>query len=180
MSDAWFDVVTVVGSKYYRMRERLNITIFVSNECLSNRSLTLQSPKVWFVHDHEHIEEDTSSTVRARIIHYNDMVSKETLHNWKQRADATHGTSPQSASKNFYDVGPTDVGYWTCTPGSFAVTTPRPTAEGFYVLEGVFFLTNHADGNTQRCVAGDTVVLPKGWTGEWNVVETVQKLWVEV
>ncbi|KAL3919901.1 MAG: hypothetical protein SGILL_003520 [Bacillariaceae sp.] len=136
--------------------------------------------KVWFVHDHENIEEDMSSTVQARIIHYNDLVASHTLENWKLRQDATHGTRPQSASKNFYDVGPTDVGYWICTPGSFAKTTPSAAAEGFYVLEGVFFLTNHADGSTQKCVAGDTVVLPKGWTGEWNIVETVQKLWVEV
>jgi uncharacterized cupin superfamily protein len=108
------------------------------------------------------------------------MVTSHNLSPWKQRTDATHGTSPQYASKTFYEIGPTDVGYWICTPGSFSVTTPRSTSEGFHVLEGVFFLTNYADGTTQKCVAGDTVVLPKGWTGEWDVIETVQKLWVEV
>jgi uncharacterized cupin superfamily protein len=45
------------------------------------------------------------------------------------------------------------------------------------VLEGVFFLTN-ADGIARRCVVGDTVVLPKGWTGKWDVIETVKKLWM--
>jgi len=47
------------------------------------------------------------------------------------------------------------------------------------VLEGVFFLTN-TDGTARRCVAGDTVVLPKGWAGMWDVIETVKKVWVDI
>lgn len=94
------------------------------------------------------------------------------------RSDATHSTSPQSTSKTIYEIGPTDVGYWTCTPGSFS--TVKQSTECFHLLEGLFFLTNHADGTTQRCVAGDTVILPKGWSGDFDIVETVKKLWVEV
>ena len=51
--------------------------------------------------------------------------------------------------------------------------------EAFFVAEGTFFLTN-ADGSARRCVEGDTVVLPVGWSGMWDVVEPVRKVWVEV
>ncbi len=132
------------------------------------------------MHDHNRIEEDTSTTIRVRIIHYHDLVASHSMSPLVLRQDASHGSSPQSTSKSIYHVGQTKAGYWTCTPGSFAVTTPRPTTECFHVLEGVFFLTNMVDGTSRRCVAGDTVVLPKGWTGHWDIVEAVQKLWVEV
>jgi uncharacterized cupin superfamily protein len=45
-------------------------------------------------------------------------------------------------------------------------------------VDGLFFLTN-ADGSARRCVAGDTVVLPKGWSGTWDILEPVTKVWVE-
>jgi uncharacterized cupin superfamily protein len=47
------------------------------------------------------------------------------------------------------------------------------------MLEGVVFVSN-ADGSAQRCVAGDTVVLPRGWCGRLDVMETVRKLRVVV
>ena len=35
------------------------------------------------------------------------------------------------------------------------------------------------DGSARKCTSGDTVVLPKGWAGEWNIIEPVRKVWVE-
>ena len=61
-------------------------------------------------------------------------------------------------------------------PGSFPVKE-RSTTEAFHVLEGVAFLTN-SDGSARRCTAGDTVVLPVGWSGSWDVIESVKKVWV--
>ncbi len=131
--------------------------------------------KVWFVHEHPHIEE-SSQPIRVRIVPY-QMASPQYLVHKGVRPDATHG-SPSTSSSVLYDAGPTEVGFWRCTPGSFPCKS-RSTTECFHVLEGVFFLTN-ADGTAQRCQAGDTVVLPKGWSGHWDVIETVKKLWVVV
>ena len=86
--------------------------------------------------------------------------------------------APAHAASTIYNVGPTRVGTLTCAPGSFAVA-PRTTAEFFFVVDGVFFLTN-VDGSARRCSAGDTVVLPEGWAGEWTIIEPVTKAWVEV
>ena len=121
--------------------------------------------KVWFVHDHPRVEE-TSSPIRAVITPYSNLVIAP--------GGSSSGVAPSTASRTIYDVGPTEVGCLTCTPGSFPVFDLSKT-EGFHVLEGVFFLTS-ADGTARRCVAGDTVVLPKGWTGHWDVVETVRSL----
>jgi uncharacterized cupin superfamily protein len=130
--------------------------------------------KVWFVHDHPKIEEK-SNPIRAIITHYSNLNSN--LSPPTVRAGVDHG-SPTTASKMIYKVGPTQVGYWTCTPGSFPVLDIA-TNECFHMLEGVCFITNE-DGSACRCAAGDTVVLPKGWSGHYDVIETVKQIWVVV
>ena len=130
--------------------------------------------KVWVVHDHPDM--DAATPIRAEIVPLDSFAPAE-LTQQGVRKDAELG-SPTSASRKVYEVGTTNVGYWTCTAGSWQ-TVKRPTTECFHVLEGVFFLTN-ADGSARRCVAGDTVVLPKGWSGYWDIIETVKKIWVVV
>lgn len=131
--------------------------------------------KVWVVHDHPNIEE-TANPIRA-VITPLDSFADHNLAPLGVRSDAIHG-SPSVAKRVVYHVGSTEVAGLSCTPGSFPVIN-QPKTNAFHVLEGVFFLTN-ADGSARRCVAGDTVVLPKGWTGHWDVIEPVKKLWVEV
>lgn len=132
--------------------------------------------KVWFVHDHPNIEH-REYPIRCMIANYRTF-APQYLEPQGVRPDAIHG-SPSTSSQTIYDIGPTKVGVWTCTPGSFPVHN-RPTTECFHVLEGVFFLTNASDGTARRCVAGDTVILPKGWSGYWDVIEPTKKLWVVV
>ena len=45
--------------------------------------------------------------------------------------------------------------------------------EVLFVLEGAAFVTN-VDGSAIRCLAGDTVVLPEGWSGRWDVIESLK------
>lgn len=130
--------------------------------------------KVWFVHDHPHIEFPPNQVIRVSVFNYRDF-APENLDENGPRSDAIHG-SPLTAGRKLFNVGPTEVGVWICTPGSFPVSNRQET-ECFHVLEGVFFLTN-ADGSAQRCGPGDTVILPKGWSGYWDVIETVKKVWV--
>ena len=37
-----------------------------------------------------------------------------------------------------------------------------------------------ADGDPVELVEGDVFVLPKGWSGRWDITETVRKLFVTV
>ncbi len=127
--------------------------------------------KVWAVVDHPDVE----GTTKAIIKQYN----KFSPHNLtSQGFKASASTGAMVSSKTFLDNGYMGVGAWTCTPGSFPVSNPG-TSEAFHILEGVFFLTN-ADGSAQKCQAGDTVLLPKGWSGHWDIIETVKKVWVVV
>jgi uncharacterized cupin superfamily protein len=132
--------------------------------------------KVWFVHDHPNIEVPCQP-IRAQIANYHTYAPKY-MESQGVRVDAIHG-SPSTTSQTLFDVGPTAVGVWTCTPGSFPVIN-RATTECFHVLEGVFFLTNAEGYTARRCVAGDTVILPQGWSGYWDVIEPVKKLWCVV
>lgn len=132
--------------------------------------------KVWFVHEHPNIEV-TSYPIRVVVTPYSSLAEPYDCPIGK-RTFVTTG-APTTASSKIYNVGPTAVGWWTCAPGSFLINGMAAT-ESFHVLEGVFFLTNAEDGTARRCVAGDTVVLPKGWKGHFDVIETVKKLWVVV
>ena len=131
--------------------------------------------KVWLVHDHPDVPGAADGIVRAVVAPvqwFRDVAPEST-----RVAEGALHAAPAHAAHTLYDVGPTRVGFVVCAPGSFEVA-PRPAAEAFFVVEGVFFLTN-PDGSSRRCVGGDTVVLPKGWTGHWDVLEPVWKVWVE-
>jgi hypothetical protein len=73
--------------------------------------------------------------------------------------------------------GNTRIGVWECTPGRF---TADRTAAGEYclILSGRAEVTN-ADGGGSRLIgAGDLLVLPQGWIGEWEIVEHIRKIYV--
>ena len=129
--------------------------------------------KVWLVHDHPDVQGAADGVVRAVIapVPSSEATAPPVV------TGALH-EAPANAAQTIYDVGPTRVGFLSCSPGSFAIAE-RLTAESFFVVDGVFFLTN-LDGSARRCTAGDTVVLPKGWSGNWNVIEPVRQVWVEV
>ncbi|KAK3236583.1 hypothetical protein CYMTET_53284 [Cymbomonas tetramitiformis] len=129
--------------------------------------------KVWVVHEHPDVHGASTDVVVEPLASF----SPAEVGPHSPRKGAVYGF-PTTATRTIYDVGTTSVGYWTCTPGSFVVGK-RSSFESFFVLQGVFFLTS-PNGSARRCVAGDTVVLPKGWSGHWDIIETVEKIWVEV
>ena len=138
--------------------------------------------KIWAVNAHESIAE-TSTPIRVRVEPYSGCAP----HCLDGGVDALYGSTSAAggaavSSRDFYNVGPTRVGYWSAQPGSVAVGTsgmaqPRTF---FYVMEGVLFVTDGTTGTSQRCVAGDTVQLPKGWVGTIDVVEPVRKMYTLV
>eukprot|EP00980_Cylindrotheca_fusiformis_P028799 scaffold22647_cov145-Cylindrotheca_fusiformis.AAC.9 len=139
--------------------------------------------KVWAVNAHEHIEE-RGNPIRVQVDHYHTWAPQFLTPNTDGRIDPLYGSSisatssPRisSSSKVFYDVGPTKVGVWSSEPGSYVVHGGNRA--WIHVLEGVVFVTNGQDrSSSKRCVAGDTIVLPAGWYGYVDVMETAKKLW---
>lgn len=129
--------------------------------------------KVWFVHEHENVEE--TAPIRVKVIHYHDLVSMEHQVNYGVSKDVTRG-NPEIYSNVVYNAGANNVGSWVCTPGCFNINR-LDTTIGFYILEGLFYITDSESGQCSRCSAGDTVILPEGWSGSVDVVETAKKLW---
>ena len=73
--------------------------------------------------------------------------------------------------------GLTKVGIWDCTPGTF--TADRTAmAELCHILSGSATITNHDGSGSRRVTAGDLLILPIGWCGEWEVHEAIRKTYV--
>ena len=129
--------------------------------------------KVWAVNAHDRIEE-SGPVIRAQVDYYKDYFGSNLMDT--SANDPLYGNTGAvaSASNTFYDVGPTKVGTWTSQPGSFEVAYGE--RQWFFMLEGTLFITNASDGTSKRCVAGDTVMLPAGWSGYVDVVEPAKKV----
>lgn len=127
--------------------------------------------KIWLVDFHM---DDLSEKDRSKAV----VAHAEDFHWSKLRPlgarKADWGT-PEHFNATAWKVGSTYVGSWACTEGGFLGTANRPTTEFFYVLEGIAFLTG-LDGIARRIVAGDTVVLPKGWSGRWDIIKPIRKV----
>jgi len=128
--------------------------------------------KIWFVADHpDVVDGNGDQNSNAIVKKYNDFTMEQLTNS---------GTSNDSseASQTYLDNGYVGVGCKSYPPGSFEISKEVITnTQGIHVLEGTFFLTNE-DGSARRCSAGDTVVLPKGWTGYWDVITPMKQLWV--
>jgi len=101
------------------------------------------------------------------------------LDDWGPRVGADSG-EPRMSGRIFFgaDDGPVEVGVWACTPGGWAIVD-RPDTETVQILTGRARLTD-AGGRSADLGPGDVLVLPRGWSGRWDVLEPVRKLYVIV
>jgi len=97
------------------------------------------------------------------------------LDDWGPRAGADSG-EPVMSGRVFYGGNGVEVGVWECTPGGWSIEN-RPDHETVQILAGRARLTN-ADGSAVELAAGDVLTLPKGWSGRWDILETVRKLYI--
>lgn len=73
--------------------------------------------------------------------------------------------------------GTASCGSWACSEGGWASPSPRGSTEFFYVLSGHGAVTD-PDGTRHPFGPGDTVVLPKGWYGRWDIDQFIHKVWL--
>ena len=81
-----------------------------------------------------------------------------------------------TSGRVLYEGNGIQVGIWECTPGGWTIKD-RPDHETVQILAGRARLTN-ADGTSTELTVGDVLTLPKGWSGRWDILETVRKLFI--
>jgi uncharacterized cupin superfamily protein len=92
-----------------------------------------------------------------------------------QRPGADSG-DPQISALAFDTPGDVRVGVWECEPGAWPVVD-RPDTETCYILRGRATITDGETGHHYEVSAGDVIVQPRGWSGRWQVTETIRKVY---
>ncbi|MDL5156058.1 cupin domain-containing protein [Actinomycetospora termitidis] len=92
------------------------------------------------------------------------------------RAGADSG-SPRLHTHVVESAARANIGIWECEPGGWPVVD-RPDTEVCFVLSGAATITDDASGENHALQTGDLLVLPPGWSGRWDVTETLRKVYV--
>ena len=82
---------------------------------------------------------------------------------------------PHESYVSAYIDGDTEVGVWECTPGRFP-GTKEGISEMMHFLSGRATITDE-DGTRHELGPGTMFILLDGWRGEWEVHETVRKVY---
>lgn len=114
--------------------------------------------------------------LRTMVVAYADVLDGE-LEPLGPRAGFDSG-DPQTSGITFFSGHGVEVGVWECTPGGWPIVD-RPTTETMLLLAGTTTITP-LDGEPVELTEGDVFVLPKGWSGRWDITDTVRKLYVLV
>jgi len=93
------------------------------------------------------------------------------------RAGADSG-NPQTSVREISSNNGIDTGIWECTPGGWAIEN-RPNTEICSIVSGSGVITD-ADGTKRQLVPGSVLTLPKGWSGRWDIISTLRKVYVIV
>lgn len=96
------------------------------------------------------------------------------LEDWGPLAEAT-GEPMQTRGLEIWKDGSQEVGVWECTPGPSYWR--QEDHEFVYILSGRMTVTPDG-GESLEIGAGDTAFFPRGWTGAWQIHETIRKVFV--
>jgi uncharacterized protein len=96
------------------------------------------------------------------------------LEDWGPLEEAT-GPEMQTSGYTLWEEGDSSAGVWVCTPGPSHWTLG--THEFVHIVEGSMTVTPDA-GEPVTLKQGDTMLFPRGWSGDWEIHETLRKLYV--
>jgi uncharacterized cupin superfamily protein len=101
----------------------------------------------------------------------------EPLGPWPPAAEAFSGT-PHAFGLELSDDGRVQTGIWECTPGSFP-SRRDGICELMTFFAGDATITD-ADGTRHEIRPGVVRFFPDGWSGTWEIRETVRKTYAIV
>jgi uncharacterized protein len=103
-----------------------------------------------------------------------DAATRTDLEDWGPLEEAT-GEEMQTAGLTLWEEGEQSSGIWECTAGPSHWTLE--THEFVHLLTGRMTVTPDG-GESVELGAGDTMLFPKGWSGTWDIAETLRKVYV--
>ncbi|ODR22873.1 MULTISPECIES: cupin domain-containing protein [Mycobacteriaceae] len=109
------------------------------------------------------------------LTHLQNVANLTDLEPAGQRPGADSG-DPQLKTLTVPSGTDANVGVWECEPGGWAVIN-RPNTETCYIVAGKAKITDDETGSVVEISAGDFLTLPPGWSGRWDVTETVRKVY---
>ncbi len=117
------------------------------------------------------------STAAIRVIDFQHDSGEQESRRLRDLPDRVVEGDPQHESTVFFRgaVGDVLAGTWTSTPGEWHAFTGRD--EFCYIVSGHVRLIGD-DGTVQSFKTGDAFLIPNGFTGRWEVVETTTKHFV--
>ncbi|MEM7118218.1 MAG: cupin domain-containing protein [Chloroflexota bacterium] len=86
--------------------------------------------------------------------------------------------NPQTMYSELASSDQLETGTWSCSVGSWDIPS-FSVSEVMLILNGRIRLTDTA-GTSTELGKGDLFFLPKGWSGRWETLEDMQKLYVIV
>ncbi len=96
------------------------------------------------------------------------------LEDWGPLEEAT-GQAMATSGLTLWSEGIQEVGVWECAPGPSRWRLE--THEMVHIVAGRMTVT--VDGGApQALVAGDVAIFPSGWSGTWEIEETLRKVYV--
>ena len=97
------------------------------------------------------------------------------LEDWGPLEEATGEPMHTSGTTVWSGDGAQEAGVWECTPGPSRWSLDDN--EFVHILSGRMTVTPDG-GEPAEIGPGDTAVFPRGWTGTWQIHETIRKLYV--
>lgn len=96
------------------------------------------------------------------------------------RPDRLVKGNPQRLTSSLYEHPHMNCGIWQCEVGAWNIQFADNKQEFFQVIEGVVRLHDRETQAFVEITAGDAGVIPPGFVGTFEVVETVKKYYVVV
>jgi uncharacterized protein len=105
-----------------------------------------------------------------------DARNAKDLDDWGPCPEATGPQTMQTRGVYLWkDADGAEAGVWECTAGPSRWILK--TNEFVHVLSGWMTVTQDG-GEAQFVGPGDTIFIPRGWSGNWEIHETLRKLYV--
>lgn len=92
------------------------------------------------------------------------------------RREGADSGDPQISWTAFDSSDDVKVGVWEAAPGGWPIVN-RENTETCFIVSGRATLTDDETGEKNEIAAGHVVTFPKGWSGRWDVTETIRKVY---